>query len=86
MSGLGPTAATRQRMLNYLQRLYLGLHFTTAEAADAWLRIASPTSSPLSKPVQPRKLYGSSIICFFPEKSTLQKILFFYKKILKICK
>ena len=47
---LRQTAAIRQRLLNYLQRLYLGLHLTRC------LRMAAPTSKPPSKPLQARKL------------------------------
>ena len=42
---LSQTAAIRQRLLNYLQRLYLFLHLTRC------LRMAAPTSKPPSKPL-----------------------------------
>ena len=48
VGALSQTAAIRQRMLNFLQRLFLICHLTHC------IRIASPSSKPLSKPVHPR--------------------------------
>ena len=49
VGALSQTAAIRQRLLNYLQRLYLFLYLTR------YLRMAAPTSKPPSKPLQARK-------------------------------
>ena len=65
VSAYKSAAALRQRMLNYLQRLYLICHLTHC------IRIASPTAYSLSKPVHPQNKTpptATSLYRFFIKK------------------